>query len=229
MRWLAVLIALWALPAAAQVPASASQSDPRLLVVTFDAGQVVRLRIATGYQTTVIFGADESVESVGIGDSDAWQVTPNARNDALFIKPLRGNSTTNMTVITTARVYSFELSVAHNPTDTPFTVRFQTPGGELTDRQQAMLQRPGPQYRISGARPLRPETIRDDGVGTYIDWGDKQELPAVFTLDGNGQQVLVTGHMRDGQYVIDAVHGTLLFRLGRQTARAVRQNPRSVE
>lgn len=230
MRWLAVWIVLWASPVMAQNPAAPTQSDPRLRVVSFDAGQVVRLRVATGYQTTVLFGSDESVESVGIGDGEAWQVTPNASNDALFIKPLRSNSTTNMTVITTARVYSFELSAAYSPApDTPYTVRFLYPGAYQTDRHQAMLQRPGPHYRMSGARQLRPQSIRDDGSRTYIEWGDAQELPAIFALDDRGEQGLVTGHVRDGLYVIDAVHGTLLFRLGRQTARATRERPRSAE
>ena len=228
MRWLAVLLALWAVPAIAQTPSAPGQSDPRLRVVTFDPGQVTRLTIATGYQTTVIFGSDEAIESVGIGDADAWQVTPNARSNALFIKPLRANSITNMTVITTARVYSFELSAAYGPSgDSPYTVRFNHPEPGLADDLQVMLQRPGPHYRVSGARELRPQSIRDDGARTYIEWADAAEIPAVFAVDDRGDQVLVTGYLREGLYVIDAVHSRLVFRLGRQSARATRERLRS--
>ncbi len=61
---------------------------------------------------------------------------------------------------------------------------------------------------------------------TFIEWHDQQAIPAVFAIDDRGDELLVDGYVRDGLYVIDAVHRTLLFRLDRQTARASRNHNR---
>jgi type IV secretion system protein VirB9 len=71
--------------------------------------------------------------------------------------------------------------------------------------------------------------ISDDGLRTYIEWRAQQAIPAVFAIDERGDHRLVDGHVRDGLYVIDAVHRTLVFRLDRQTARASRNRTRSRE
>lgn len=226
MKRLLLLLLLFAPPALAQTP-SAEGGDPRLQTIPYDANQVVRLKVATRFQLTVIFGADERVENVAVGDSDAWQVTVNGRGDALFIKPLRANAPTNMTVITDARVYSFELSPTYTAAfDTPFTVRFQYPPAVTAQSDRTVAPETG-RYRLSGSRSLRPAAVTDDGERTYIDWGPQQTLAAVFALDEQGEEILVDGVMRDGRYVIDAVHRTLLFRLDRQTARASRIGPRA--
>lgn len=226
MKRLVLACFLLAAPAMAQVPQAAESVDPRLRTIEYDAGQVFRLRVATGYQSTIIFSPEERVENVGIGDSDSWQVTLNSRADALFLKPVRPNGATNMTVITDARVYSFELSSAHSPgADTPFTVRFLH-SGTTVDTPPPPTPLQAGRYRLSGARALRPVAISDDGVRTYIEWGDRQAIPAIFAIDEQGDELLVDGHVRDGFLVIDAVHRTLLFRLDRQTARASRNRNR---
>lgn len=223
-RLLLLALLLLASPAMAQTPPA--PGDARLRTVPYDAGQVFRLRVATGYQSTVLFSPEERVENVGIGDSDGWQVTVNGRGDALFLKPIRPNSATNMTVITDARVYNFELSSARAPgADTPFTVRFVHPGIPASASESGAPRSVG-RYRLSGARAVRPVAISDDGVRTFIELREQQAIPAVFAIDDAGAELLVEGHMRGGLYVIDAVHRTLLFRVDGQTARAARSSTR---
>lgn len=225
MKRFLLLVLLLAAPAMAQTPSA--PADARLRTIAYDAGQVFRLRIATGYQSTVILSPQERVENVGIGDSDGWQVTLNGRGDALFIKPLRQNSATNMTVITDVRVYNFELSSAYAPgADTPFTVRFAYPEASTLPTADSDAQLSVGRYRLSGARSVRPVAVSDDGVRTSIEWRDQQALPAVFAIDDGGDELLVEGHMRNGLYVIDAVHRTLLFKVDGQTARASRTSTR---
>lgn len=226
-RLLLVLLLLGApaAPAVAQTPPAAV--DARLRTIPYDAGQVFRLRVATGYQSTLILSPQERVENVAVGDSDGWQVTLNGRGDALFVKPLRQNSATNMTVITDARVYNFELSSAYAPgADTPFTVRFAYPEASGAPASEAGAPLSVGRYRVSGARTVRPIAVNDDGVRTSIEWRDQQTIPAVFAIDDAGDELLVEGHMRNGLYVIDAVHRTLLFRVDGQTARASRTSTR---
>lgn len=227
MKRLLLLVLLLGAPAMAQTPATPG-GDARIRTIPYDAGQVFRLRVATGYQSTIILSPQERVENVAVGDSDGWQVTLNGRGDVLFVKPLRPNSATNMTVITDARVYNFELSSAYaQDTDTPFTVRFADPEPPAVSAMEPGARVSVGRYRISGVRIVRPAAVSDDGVRTSIEWRDQQAIPAVFAIDDAGNELLVEGHMRGGLYVIDAVHQTLVFRLDRRTARASRSSTRS--
>jgi type IV secretion system protein VirB9 len=197
-------------------------ADPRVRTITYDAGQVYRFGVAQRYQLTLVFDPDEQVENVALGDSESWQVTLNGRGDALFIKPLRSSGPTNMTVITDRRLYSFELSqIGGLAPDTPFTVRFKGAAETAASPQPTPVV--SARYRLSGARALRPSSVTDDTQQTTIDWGANQALPAVFTIDDEGQETLANGQMRDGRYVIAGVYRTLVFRLDGQTARAERR------
>lgn len=219
----ALLLVTWAISAMAASAQTPSGGDVRIRTLQYDASEVFRLRVATGYQVTILFSPEERVESVGIGDSDGWQVTLNGEADALFVKPVRSNGTTNMTVISDVRVYNFELTAAHTPgTDTPFTVRFlySDPSDNGTPEPEAQLSIG--RYRMSGARNARPVAISDDGIRTYIEWSDDQAIPAVFAIDSAGHERLIEGQVRNGLYVIDGVYQALLFRLDRRSARASR-------
>lgn len=229
MKIAALLLALGlAAPAAAQVRPQPGSGDPRLQTVDYAPDQVFLLEIAPGYQMTVELAADEQIENIAVGDTGAFQVTANRRGDRLFIKPLQAGVTTNMTVITNARLYAVQLQSLPGPTpDMAYTVRFRYPtaaedgtggeeAGELAGR-----------YRLSGDRSVRPLRIGDDGRHTYIEWDRAHALPAVFALDRQGREILVNGMMRDDVYVIDTVISRLVFRRDDQVARARRVAERS--
>lgn len=208
--------------AAAQLRPTPGPGDPRIQSVVYDANQVVQLQVATGYQLTVEFALDERIENVAVGDSGAWQVTPNKRGDHLFIKAVQPGITTNLTVVTDARSYAFELLPLYGPLpDMAYTVRFTYPAPAVASVAALPAAAPG-RYKVSGSRAIRPTAIDDDGEKTYIVWPRERPLPAIFAIDAKGQEMLVDGAMRDGQYVIDAVKPKLLFRLDAQMATAVR-------
>nr|WP_315054198.1 TrbG/VirB9 family P-type conjugative transfer protein [uncultured Brevundimonas sp.] len=226
MSRLILVFLLLATTAEAQTPAPPA-GDPRLQAIPYDDRQVVKLKAATNFQTTILFHPEERVENVAIGDGDVWQITLNKRNDALFIKPLRASGVTNLTVITDVRVYNFELSASFGQAgDTPYTVRFLYPGPSAPGAQAPIYQGVG-RYRLSGPRSVRPREMSDDGTRTFIEWRPQQAIPAVFAIDETGTEILVDGHMRNGVYVIDAVHRALRFRLGNQSASATRLNTRA--
>lgn len=211
----ALIAALAALarPAAAESPVETVEWHP---------DQVVPLQVAAGYQLMVEFAADEHIESVAVGDSSAWQVTPNRIGDRIFVKPLQGSLSTNLTVVTSARTYTFELSPLSGPSaDMPYVMRFTYPAANATAEAEPAGATAG-RYRLSGARALRPSRISDDGVHTYIEWPRDRALPAVYALDERGQESLVNGMMRDDLFVIDAVVQRLVFRIDRDIARAER-------
>ena len=224
MRIALFLLALL-LPAGAmaQVRPTPGPGDPRIQTVVYDANQVVQLQVASGYQLAVEFAPDERIENVAVGDSGAWQVTPNKRGDHLFIKALQQGAATNLTVVTDARSYVFELQPMFGPLpDMAYTVRFTYPT-PATAAVVAAVPTPTPgRYKLGGTRALRPSQIDDDGVHTYIVFPADKPLPAIFAIDAKGQEMLVDGAMRDGTYVIDDVKPRLLFRLDKDVATATR-------
>jgi type IV secretion system protein VirB9 len=220
--FIASIFLLAAAPLTAQVrPLPAAGGDPRVQTVEYRADQVVSLEVAPGYQLMLEFAPDERIESVAVGDSAAWQVTPNRGGDRVFVKPLQ-SLPSNLTVVTSARLYAFELSPLFGPSASmAYVVRFTYPAAETESADAGPAALAG-RYRLSGARALRPSRISDDGRHTYIEWPRESALPAVYALDERGHEALVNGMMRDDLYVIDAVVPRLVFRIDRDVARAER-------
>lgn len=227
IRHFTILAALLAAPLAAQVPPPGTV-DPRLQSIAYDSDRVFLLQGAPGYQITVEFGSDEQIENVAIGDSAAWQVTPNRRGDYLFVKAVQGGVATNMTVVTTARTYFFELVPIYGPTpEMAYNVRFTYPGGQPDSvADEAPTAELEGRYKLSGARSLRPSKISDDGRHTYIEWPRDRTLPAVYAIDREGRESLVNGAMRDDLFVIDSVVSKLIFRIDDNIASADRVVPK---
>ena len=221
----AALLALAPAALAAQVHPTPGSGDPRIQNVLYDADQVVQLQATPGFQIDVEFAADEAIENVAVGDSAAWQVTPNRRGDHLFVKNLIAGVTTNMTVVTSARTYFFELAPLSGG-EMAYTVRFRYPNAQAAAEEAPAGHVEG-RYRLSGAHALRPSRIADDGVHTYIEWPREASLPAVYALNAEGQETLVNGGMRDGLFVIDGISPRLVFRIDDNVARADRVMPRA--
>jgi type IV secretion system protein VirB9 len=224
---LASLALAAAAPLAAQEPPPLPPpvaGDPRIQTVDYDADQVVAIHGAPGYQVTIELAPDERIDSVAVGDAGAWQAVPNRRGDHVFVKPLQPGAATNMTVVTDARVYLFDLVPGYGATDTAYTVRFRypSPGANAAESATADMVGEDGRYRLSGAHAPRPSRISDDGLHTYIEWPRDVALPAVYAVDGSGRESLVNGMMRDDLFVIDGVSPRLAFRIDAQVARATR-------
>jgi len=223
---LAILLALTGSAAAAQVRPQPGYGDARMQTIDYARDQVVQIEGAPGYQVLIALAPDEQVQNVAIGDSGAWQVVASASGNMLFVRPTQDGVSTNMTVITSARFYAFDLVPANGTP--PYEVRFRypaEPGADASTGAPGAIDPVG-LYRLSGTRSLWPERINDDGVKTYIDWPPDVALPAVFIIDDHGRERLANGNMRGDLYVIDSVHEQLLFRIDRKTARAKRYLPK---
>lgn len=223
-RALAALLLLSPATAAAQIRSQPEGSNPHAHAIDYAPDQVVTLETAPGYQLALELAPDEHIENVAVGDSAAWQVSANRRGDRLFIKPLQGNSATNMVVITDARSYLFELAPLSAPQpDMAYSVRFRYPSGQPAEPEpEATANTSHGRYRLTGARALQPAGIHDDGVHTYIEWPADAPLPATYAVDDRGKESLVNGMIRDGLLVIDSVHPRLVFRIDKHKASATR-------
>lgn len=214
-----------AAPAVAQIRPIPGSFDPRIQSVTWSQDEVVRIVVPTTAQTTIELGRGETVGSVALGDSASWRVTVGKDGESLFVRPLRTNAVTSMTVRSDRRSYTIELE-AGDDRRAAYVVRYVYPADfhEASPGQSP----PGaatavPRYRLKGAASLRPQSIADDGERTYIRWGDEQPLPAVFAKDATGRELTVDGQMRGEYFTIDRVWPRLVFRIDRLEATAERQ------
>lgn len=216
------LLALMASPAAAAVVPTPGAADPRIQTVEFDPDQVVVLKGRIGYQLMIEFAPDERIANVAVGDAAAWQVSPNRQANLLFIKPLIPATTTNLTVVTDLRRYSFELA----PGDLgaagdviPYVLRFHYPAPPPAAAASAATRNSA--YVTRGAAALKPAEVFDDGRFTYFRWTVEASVPAIFVLTQNGEESLVNSAVRDGYVVIEQVASSFILRSGPDQATVV--------
>lgn len=195
--------------------------DPHIQSIFYSADEVVLIRGALGWQIMLEFGADERIENVSIGDALAWQVTPNKKARNLFLKPLVKNASTNMTVITDKRRYSFALETAPRQRTTPWVVRFEYP----RDIVEAIEEPPPPPvrplnfaYTIAGDPALRPSRVWDDGLMTYFEFSPEQPMPAIFAGGPRKSESLVNSDTRGRVVVVHQMSGIFTIRSGEQVA-----------
>ncbi|MET1755318.1 TrbG/VirB9 family P-type conjugative transfer protein [Novosphingobium sp. RD2P27] len=233
---------------ALSAPASAAGGDDRLVHHMYAENEVVRIDGRPGVQATISFGEGEAIENVAVGDSAAWQITPNKRADLLFVKPLENGARTNMTVVTDRHTYFFDL-VASPKTKPVYLLRFtykdepKNKAGAagaalagLTPDEQAVLSG-GPAetpvdpaalnfaWRPKGDTKILPARIYDDGSATYLLWGEKSEVPAILVLNEKGEEGPVNYSVRGRTIVLDDVPKAILLRSGKAQATIENQRP----
>ena len=229
-------------------PAVQAQGDPRLVTREYAADRVVRVEGRPNVQATIRFGEDETIQNVAIGDSQAWQVTPSRSANLLFVKPLAPRATTNMTVVTTRRVYLFDL-VASPTVRTPlYILSFTYPQDEVSEEEEeTRLAREEANatemaaatdelavldpatlnfaWASEGSPALLPEAVYDNGSATFLSWPEGEPMPAILIRNEDGMEGPVNYATRGGVIVIDAVPGEIILRSGEDQARLVYNGP----
>lgn len=234
----AIIAALLAAPAALPVQAQ----DGRLHTVKYDARAVVKVQGRRNFQSMIEFGPDERIENVAVGDSAAWQVTPNKRANMLFVKPILPDARTNMTVVTDQRTYLFDLVTAPAKGSPFYALRFTYPEGlrikplpGATETAPIMEARAAPPtapplrlhygWTAQGDASVLPSRTYDDGITTYLAWPEKALLPAILTPGPDGKEAPVNFAANGDVIEIDQVHPVLVLRSGEKKATLTRTPP----
>jgi type IV secretion system protein VirB9 len=227
--------------------APALADDPRLVERAYDPDEVVRIDGRTNVQATIRFGANEQIENVAIGDSTAWQVTPNRRANLLFIKPLADRATTNMTVVTDRHTYLFDLVANPANRNALYVLAFTYPDEAVEDAGLAEAAPAGPNaveltaasdpyavvdpaalnfaWEAKGARALLPAQVYDDGNATFLAWPAGTPLPAILVQDHQGGEGPVNFAVRGEVIVVDGVPAELVLRSGEDRATLTNRGP----
>ena len=232
--------------------AAPALADARLVERRYDPSSVVRIEGRTKVQATIQFAENESIENVAIGDSAAWQVTPNKRANLLFVKPLEPTASTNMTVVTNKRTYLFDLVAS--PRARPLYVLKFTYPDEPKDETETQLAAtngvPGSQsanltemnaatdpYAVvdpaelnfawagKGDLALLPERTYDDGLATFLSWPSGQPVPAILVKDAEGTEGPVNFTVRGDVIVVDGVPREIVLRSGDDAATLTNTGP----
>lgn len=228
MNIAAIVLALGLLALANVSPAAAQTSDAHIQTISYNPGSVIRLGGAVGWQIMVEFSEDERIENVSIGDSTAWQITPNKRARMLFARPLTRRASTNMTVITTQRTYVFELFVGPRLPGTPWIVRFSYPQPVIEVVPE--LPPPAPVeldfgYTRSGDESLLPSRVWDDGRQTYFEFAKETPMPAIFAGAPGKDEALVNVSVRGRVAVVQQRAARFTLRSGKRLATVVKRAP----
>lgn len=214
--------------------------DARLVTRQFQPDEVVRIEGRMNVQASIVFAEDEHIENVAIGDSAAWQVTPNKRANLLFVKPLSARARTNMTVITDRHTYVFDLVTAAQGTPL-YVLRFTYPealkpdsapqtaqSALTTEEAQAVFADPASRpvdpaslnfaWARAGKSALLPARVYDDGNSTYLAWPVKTPIPAIQIKDQSGAEGPVNFAVRGDVIIVEGVPDVLILRSGKDSA-----------
>ena len=230
------------------VLAAPAHADPRLVERLYDPAAVVRIEGRVNVQSTIRFGDDESIENVAIGDSQAWQVTPNRRANLLFVKPLAARASTNMTVVTNEHTYLFDLVASPGTRHPLYVLSFSYPEEPEAEEEDATaLAEADPTARATaeeraaaeddlavidpatlnfawvaaGPAALLPEQVYDNGAVTFLAWPLGATLPAILVKDEGGTEGPVNYAVRGDVIVVDGVPREIILRAGEDMATLV--------
>lgn len=200
IKLLSILIGLFFVPLAyAESVPTPRSADSRVTYVTYNPDDVTRINAKIGVATHIILNQDETYQTHAFGDSGAWHFAN--FNNSIFIKPKLENSSTNLVVITDRRTYNFY--VAYTNQDT-YEVRFFYPEQAKEKIKEKNIKselesfanrfkgkKINLHYKMKGAKSVAPINVWDDGTFTYFKFGNNTELPAIYALNDNGEEILL--------------------------------------
>ncbi|MGT2455700.1 TrbG/VirB9 family P-type conjugative transfer protein [Cupriavidus basilensis] len=221
--------------------------ESRIVMFTYSPDAIFRVLTTPGMITHLELEAGEGVVEVpAIGDSIQWRVSGGPRN--LYIKPLRPNLVTTLTVVTDKRTYQLDLRSGEPGAKRFQKVTFHYPEVEAAltlkerDKVDAATNEkarvksqelggvPDPTvyefgYEMEGDAPFKPTAVFNDGRQTFLRLPSVQDQPGVFLYDDD-KPSLVNYVVKGDYVVVDRVANKLLLKLGKREVRVIRKTSR---
>lgn len=192
----------------------ASPKDARIRSTEYDPANVIAVNTVAGVSTHIVLADDESYVTHAFGDALAYDFQQVGKH--LLLKPIAADADTNLIVITDKRNYAFLLQNA-----TPgkgkethrITLNYPDSEAAISAAQAAQnqvnqaLDQTGvainwQNYTMSGDQSLSPINAWDDGAQTWLRFAPGQDLPAVYFVDADGNEVIANRHMADAQTIV---------------------------
>ena len=202
-------------------------SDNRLVVFRYDANQTYTVLAVPGAVTDIAIGDDEELTiAPALGDSVQWRVETAGRH--VFVKPIKSDLFTSMTLVTTKRTYQVTLRSSPQGGKWYQRVSWEYPDiiiGQFKQIKHAIEDKRSEDrrladqivtervdyaklnfdYRIKGDKRFMPTTVFDDGKFTWIKLpADLQDMPALFIVENTALKLI--NYTQRGDYLV--VHRT---------------------
>lgn len=197
---LAILVVI-----AAFAAASEGGPDRRIRYVTYDPDAVVLVDAVVGIVTHIVLEPGESYVTHAFGDGKAWDFAAKANH--CFLKAVATNADSNLTLVTDRRSYHFSLRLLSDAGAAPtFEIAFRYPNSEARKKREDATrtavedafkgngEKPNLDYTMSGDLDLAPENAWDDREFTYFKFPGQRDIPAIYMVDGDGNESIVNRH-----------------------------------
>ena len=192
------------------------------------------------YQGFIEFEEGETIGTISMGNPSLWLFE--TLGNRLFLKPVgEDNSETNMTVISSKRVYHFELMAKEakgiTDKDLIFVAKFVYP--DEKDKNLVAFPKSLPSdepdmrdlsiynfnYQYTGEPTIAPIKIFDNGEFTYFQFAKKNaEIPAIFSVDSEGFESLINFRSAGSYIIVEKVAPQFTLRNGDEIVCAYNMN-----
>ena len=182
------------------------------------------------YQGFIEFEGDETISTISMGDPSLWLFQH--LGNRLFLKPVgEGHSQTNMTVISSKRIYHFELTAKEakniSDKDLVFVAKFVYPD----EKDKNIMEFPKAiasdepdlrdlsiynfKYQYTGETSIAPIKVFDNGDFTYFQFAHKNaDYPAIFSVDSSGFESLINFRAAGDYIIVEKVAPQFTLRSG---------------
>lgn len=222
-----VLVTQSTFTAAGQTP-QGLVTDHRIKVVSYDEDNVVHVRTAFGFATTIELQKNEYLtDKPGIGKNSGWEIVSENYSNLIVIKPKLENNTTNFNFTTNkGRTYTLLLTATKEPKYPTFRVRFMYSdtknlgfGSPLHTynliRNFGNPEEVNSNYTFSGDKLIAPISAKDNGKFTLFSFRPGKPIPAILAVDlKTKRESLVNYRLQGGYVVVEGVYSQYTFRLG---------------
>ena len=207
-------------------------SEKKFRSYIYNPNDVYRYAGHYTYQGFVEFEEGETIGTISMGNPSLWLFE--TLGNRLFLKPVgEDNSETNMTIISSKRVYHFELMAKEargiNDKDLIFVAKFVYP--DEKDKNLVSFPKILPSdepdmrdlsiynfnYQYTGEPAIAPIKIFDNGEFTYFQFAKKNaEIPAIFSVDSEGFESLINFRAAGSYIIVEKVAPQFTLRNGDQ-------------
>lgn len=219
--------------------------ENRIVRFTYSPDVIFRILTTTAWHTHIALADDEGIiETPVTGDSTQWRVSGGPRN--IYVKPVRDNLETSLTLVTNRRTYQFQLVSGAKGAHVYQKVSFDYPEREADIKlmqetaakavaaeesrlsNQVIAPNVDPTefdfgYEIVGDAPFRPLAVYSDEKATYLRMPATQIAPAVFLLDEQNNASLVEFKPRKNYIVVERLVTGLLLKVGGDEVKILRR------
>lgn len=221
--------------------------DPRIKQFAYSPEIVYTLPITVGMATHVQLADDEQLtEKPRLGELVQWRIGGNEKN--LYIKALKPDVITSLTLVTDKRTYQFELVSTTSASKRVQKAYFSYPEEEekvsiarraveadavhrKSTEMSATAMDPASlnfAYHVEGEAAFKPTAIYDNGTLTWMRMPKGQDLPAVFMVGADNKLMPVNYAVPDrsasgdrNQIIIERTAPRWVLKIGKAEVKVI--------